>query len=56
MTESIIVKLFRHQEFFIPKNDERAGDYPDPVVAAIFALAGISLGQFYNGRPLRGLM
>jgi len=28
---------------------------PSPVLAGIFALVGISLGQFYNGRPLRGL-
>lgn len=33
---------------------ENYGD-PDPALAATFALAGISLGQFYNGRPLRGL-
>ncbi|MCK9579230.1 MAG: hypothetical protein M0Q92_02125 [Methanoregula sp.] len=30
-------------------------DVPLPVLAAAFALAGISLGQFYNGRPFRGI-
>nr|WP_321353281.1 hypothetical protein [uncultured Methanoregula sp.] len=30
-------------------------DLPDPVLAGIFALVGISLGQFYNGRPIRGI-
>jgi hypothetical protein len=30
-------------------------DLPDPALAAVFALTGISLGQFYNGRPLHGL-
>jgi len=50
------VNLFRYQDFFIKKSDDSAGDYPDPAFAAIFALTGISLGQFYNGRPLRGLM
>jgi len=30
-------------------------DFPDPVLAAVFALVGISLGQFYNGCPVRGL-
>lgn len=50
------MNLFRHQEFFTKKSDKGARDYPDPVVAAIFALVGISLGQFYNGRTVRGLM
>jgi len=35
--------------------DETLQDLPDPVLAGIFALLGISLGQFYNGRPVRGL-
>ena len=28
---------------------------PDPVLAGIFAFFGIALGQFYNGRPIRGI-
>jgi hypothetical protein len=28
---------------------------PDPALAGIFAFFGISLGQFYNGRPLSAL-
>ena len=47
---------FCPQELVVEKRKESPGNYPDPVVAAIFALAGISLGQFYNGRPLRGLL
>jgi hypothetical protein len=30
-------------------------DLPDPVHAGLFAVFGISLGQFYCGRPVRGL-
>jgi hypothetical protein len=35
--------------------DETLQDLPDPVLAGISAILGISLGQFYNGRPVRGL-
>ena len=38
------------------RGDEVPEDFPDPNLAAIFALTGCSLGQFYNGRPLRGLV
>jgi hypothetical protein len=49
------MNLFRHQERATDERDGITGEYPDPVLAMLFALGGISLGQFYNGRPLRGL-
>jgi len=50
------VNLFPHEKQVSEWGDKITGDYPDPVLASLFALGGISLGQFYNGRPLRGLV
>jgi len=50
------VNHFPHQERVAEDRDEINGTYPDPILATLFALGGISLGQFYNGRPLRGLV
>jgi len=35
--------------------DKVTADLPDPLLAGIFAIVGISLGQFYNGRILQGI-
>ncbi|MDP3565184.1 MAG: hypothetical protein Q8R70_11915 [Methanoregula sp.] len=48
--------FFSYEKHVSEGGDEVPGDYPDPLLAAVFALGGISLGQFYNGRPLRGLV
>jgi hypothetical protein len=50
------VNFYQHKKQVSEERDEITGDYPDPVLATLFALGGISLGQFYNGRPLRGLV
>ena len=47
---------FPHRKQAGDNHGEITGEYPDPVLATLFALGGISLGQFYNGRPLRGLV
>jgi hypothetical protein len=41
-----------------PSGNQHAGisdNLPDPICAGLFALFGISLGQFYCGRPAKGL-
>jgi hypothetical protein len=50
------MNLFPHKKPAPVSGEEITGDYPDPALAAIFAAGGISLGQFYNGRPIRGLV
>jgi hypothetical protein len=50
------MNLFSHQEPVGVDRVEIIGTYPDPALATLFALSGISLGQFYNGCPLRGLV
>ena len=42
------------QQTITRRTDAQDG-LPDPVVASIFALSGVGLGQFYNGHPVRGL-
>lgn len=45
----------QYREPVVGVGSEGPRNPPSPVLAGIFALVGISLGQFYNGRPLRGL-
>jgi hypothetical protein len=39
----------------IPRSIDAPDGLPDPVIASIFAVSGVCLGQFYNGHPARGL-
>ena len=48
--------LFQYQELAVKERIKDPNEFPDPNLAAIFAITGISLGQFYNGHPLRGLL
>ena len=50
------MNLFQHQELIAKEEHTDPAEFPDPVLAVIFAVAGVSLGQFYNGHSLRGLI
>jgi hypothetical protein len=50
------MNLFQHQERIAKEEHTDPVEFPDPVLAVIFAIAGVSLGQFYNGHSLRGLV
>jgi len=50
------MNLFQQQERIAKEEHKDPVEFPDPVLAVIFAIAGVSLGQFYNGHSLRGLV
>ncbi len=50
------MNVFQHPVWIANEDHNDPAEFPDPVLAAIFAVAGVSLGQFYNGHSLRGLI
>ena len=50
------MNLFQRPELIVKEKIKDPKEFPDPVLAVIFAITGVSLGQFYNGHPLRGLL